>query len=327
MSRPPEKPYRIVFFGTSDFAVPILERLHHDGGFSVLEAVTQPDRPAGRKRLLTAPDVKRAALSLGIKVHQPESLRDEAAISHFKALQADAYVVVSYGKILPGKLLDIPRFGGVNVHASLLPRYRGASPINAAIAAGEKETGNSIMRMDAKMDEGPILAVQRLPIDDEDTTASLAAKLSRAASMLIGPTLKGYFEGTLVPEPQDPSKATVCGILTREDGRIDWSRSAVEIERLVRAMQPWPEAFTRWARGGKTPLKLTIKKATVLHPVSRCGNPERPGTVCKLSDGTVGVNCGEGSLILKTVQLEGKNASDLKSFLNGYPDFANAELD
>jgi len=169
----PRKPYKIVFFGTSDFAVPILERLRSDGDFSILEVVTQPDRPAGRKRLLTAPAVKRAAKTFGLKTYQPESLRGTEALPHFKELDADAYMVVSYGKILPKALLEIPAFGGVNVHASLLPSYRGASPISAAIAAGEKETGITIMKMDEKMDEGPMLATSRVPVGEEDTTETL----------------------------------------------------------------------------------------------------------------------------------------------------------
>lgn len=322
----PQKPHTIVFFGTSDFAVPILERLRGDEDFSVVEVVTQPDRPVGRKRLLTAPAVKRAAETYGLKVHQPESLRESETLSHFKSLAADAYVVVSYGKILPKDLLETPPFGGVNVHASLLPAYRGASPISAAIAAGEKETGITIMKMDEKMDEGPLLASSRVPIGEEDTTATLSMRLSASAADLIAPTLKLYLEGGIQPKPQDHSQATYCGILDRADGKIDWSKSAVEIERFIRAMQPWPEAFTHWAREGKPAIKLTIKKAAVLHPVSKCDTSGRPGAACKLSDGTVGVNCGEGSLVLKTIQLEGKNPTDLKSFLNGYPDFIGAEL-
>ncbi len=316
---------KIAFFGTSDFAVPVLERLAADGDFSILEVVTQPDRPAGRKKVLTAPDVKRAALGLGLPVFQPESLRDEAALAHFQRLGVQAFVVVSYGKILPRTLLEIPAFGGVNVHASILPNYRGASPISAAIAAGEKETGVTIMVMNEKMDEGPVLGVARLPIADDDTTTTLTSKLSALGADLILPTLKAYLGGALQPKAQDHSQASYAGILERGHGRIDWSKSAVEIERFVRAMQPWPEAFTTWTRKGK-PLKLTIKKASLLHPTSFCDASGKHGTVCALSDGTLGVNCGTGSLLLKTIQLEGKNEIEAKAFLNGHPDFNGAEL-
>lgn len=319
------KPCRIVFFGTSDFAVPILHMLHAHADVEVMEVVTQPDRPAGRKRLLTATPVKRAAETLGMKVWQPESLKTDDIAGHLEALGADAFIVVAYGKILPKRLLEIPPFGGINVHASILPAYRGASPISAAIAAGEKETGVTVMKMDEKMDEGPTLAIEKITIGDDDTTETLTRKLSEMASKLVCPTVKMYFNGLLKPVPQDHSKATYTRILAREDGRVDWKKSAAEIERLVRAMQPWPEAHALWTRKG-APLKLTIKKAAVMHPTSKCDAIGKPGTVCKLSDGSVGVNCGEGSLELLEIQLEGKNPIDAKSFLNGYPDFVGAEL-
>lgn len=322
----PQKPYKIAFFGTSDFAVPILERLAADGDFSVLEAVTQPDKPVGRKRTLTAPPVKRAAATLGLKVWQPATVKDEAAAAHLQALGADAFVVVAYGKILPKRVLEVPDFGGVNVHASILPSYRGASPIGAAIAAGETETGVTVMVMDEKMDEGPVLAIEKLPIKDDETTETLSRKLSELGAQMIGPTLKLYLEGHLRPTPQDHAKATYTKILAREDGRVDWTKGAVEIERHVRAMRPWPEAHALWTRKGM-PLKLTIKKASVLHPTSACGPSGAAGVVCRLADGTVGVDCGTGSLQLEEVQLEGKNPSDLKSFVNGYPDFVGAKLD
>lgn len=320
-----QETYKIVFFGTSDFAVPVLEHLQTDGGFSILQVVTQPDRPVGRKHVLTAPAVKRAALALGLTVVQPESVRDHEALSHFESLGADAYVVVSYGKILPKKLLDLPRFGGINVHASLLPAYRGASPISAAIRAGDEETGVTVMIMNEKMDEGPILDYARLDISEEDTTATLTHKLSHLGADMIVPTLKAYFAGTLAPQAQDNAKASYSGILTREDGHIDWSKSATEIERFVRAMQPWPEAFTFWTRGDKKQ-KLTIKAATILHPTAPCDAAGNASVTCKLADGSFGVNCGSGSLLLKTVQLEGKKEMDAKAFLNGYPDIIGSVL-
>lgn len=319
------KPRTIVFFGTSDFAVPVLEALKASADFAVLEVVTQPDRPAGRKRILTASPIKRAAETLGLKVWQPESVKTDEAAAHLRALGADAFVVVSYGKILPKRLLDIPPFGGVNVHASLLPAYRGASPISAAIAAGEKETGVTVMVMDEKMDEGPTLAFRKVAIDDGDTTETLMRKLSEAASRLVCPTLKTYFEGLLKPVPQNHSQATYTTILRREDGRIDWKKPAVEIERFVRAMRPWPEAFTTWTRKGVAH-KLVVKRASLLHPTTGCDAAGTAGTVCKLSSGAVAVNCGEGSLELLEIQLEGKSVQDAKSFLNGYPDLIGAKL-
>jgi len=322
----PQKPYTIAFFGTSDFAVPILERLKADEDLSIVEVVTQPDRPVGRKRTMTAPPVKRAAERLGLPLWQPETLKDEAAFERLSKLGVEAYVVVAYGKILPKRLLEIPPYGGVNVHGSILPAYRGAAPIGAAIAAGEKETGVTIMKMDEKMDEGPTLDTKRIAIDDEDTTETLARKLADLAADSIAPTLKLYLEGNLQPVPQDHSKASYTKILEREDGKIDWTRSAVEIERFVRAMRPWPEAFTTWTRKG-TPMKLTIAKAAVMHPTAKCDVGGKVGAVCKVSEGGIGVNCGEGSLQLIEVQLEGKKPSDLKSFLNGHPDFVGSALE
>lgn len=321
----PQKPYKIAFFGTSDFAVPILERLKADGDFSVAEVVTQPDKPVGRKHVMTGTPVKRAAERLGLPLWQPATLKDDAAYEHLSKLGVEAFVVVAYGKILPKRVLDIPPFGGVNVHGSILPYYRGASPISAAIAAGEEETGVTIMKMDEKMDEGPTLDTKLMAIDDEDTTETLSRRLSGMAADMIAPILKLYLEGNLQPIPQNDPKATYTKILAREDGRVDWKKSAVEIERLVRAMQTWPEAHAIWTRKGK-PLKLTIKKAAVMHPTSKCDVGGKTGTVCRLSEGVVGVNCGEGSLQLLDVQLEGKNPSDIKSFLNGYPDFVGADL-
>lgn len=322
----PQKPYRIAFFGTSDFAVPILERLNADEDFSVVEVVTQPDKPVGRKRVMTGSAVKRAAEALGLALWQPATVKDDTAAEHLSTLDVQTFVVVAYGKILPKRVLDIPPFGGVNVHASILPFYRGASPIGAAIAAGEKETGVTVMLMDEKMDEGPALATEKLAIDEEDTTASLTPRLAELGAQMIGPALKLYLEGHVQPVPQDHPRATYTKILAREDGRVDWTRGAIEIERFGRAMFPWPEAHALWMRKG-VPLKVTIKKASVLHPKSKCDTAGRPGTICKLADGTVGVNCGEGSLLLREIQLEGKNPIDTKSFLNGYPDFVGATLE
>lgn len=326
MSAARPKPYRIAYFGTSDFAVPALERLRADGDFLVVEAVTQPDKPVGRKRLLTAPPVKRAAESLGIPVWQPTTLKDEAALAHLQALDVDAYVVASYGKILPRRVLDVPRFGGINLHASLLPAWRGASPIAAAIAAGDAETGVTVMLMDEKLDEGPELARRALPIDADDTTETLSRKLAELGAEMVGAAVKGWIEGRIEAVPQDHAKATFTKILEREDGRIDWKKSAGEIERLVRALKPWPEAHALWTRKGQ-PLRLTLKRAALIHPTSACGPDLRPGSVCRLADGTVGVNCGQGSLQLVEVQLEGKNAMDARSFVNGHPDFVGSRLE
>lgn len=325
MSIAPETPYRLVFFGTSDFAVPVLERLAGDGDFSLALVVTQPDRPVGRKRLLMAPPVKRAAEALGLPVFQPETLKGEEAEARLAAEKADLFVVVSYGQILPRRILGLPPRGCVNVHGSLLPRHRGAAPIAAAIAAGDKETGVTVMLMEPTLDTGPILAAAKIPVAETDDAGALALKLAKKAADLVGPTLKLYLEGHLKPAPQDDASATMTRTLTRDDGRIDWSRSAVEIERFTRAMRPWPGAFTAWTRGGRA-LRLAVHQADVLHPESPCGTG-KPGTVCRLADGSMGVDCGKGSLAIRKLQLEGKDGTDGKSFLNGYPDIIGVMLE
>lgn len=319
-----KKPHRIAFFGTSDFAVPTLEALARDTAFSVTLVVTQPDRPVGRKRLLTAPPVKRAAEALGIPVFQPETLKGEAAEARLAAEKADLFVVVSYGRILPKGVLEIPPRGCVNVHGSLLPRHRGASPFAAAISTGDKETGVTVMLMEPTLDTGPVLATAKIPITETDDAGTLSLKLAKEAADLIVPTLKLYLEGHLKPTPQDAAAATMTRTLTRDDGRIDWSRSAEEIERFVRAMRPWPGAFTFWTRGGRA-LRLAVHQADVLHHESLCGSG-KPGAVCRLADGSMGVDCGTGSLAIRKLQLEGKDRTDGKSFLNGYPDIVGATL-
>lgn len=318
-------PWRVVFFGTSDFPSPSLEALRADKDFEITLVVTQPDKPVGRSKQLMAPPVKRAALQMGLSVWQPESLKTAEAEDRLKKENADAFIVAAYGKILPQRLLDIPRMGCVNIHGSLLPLYRGASPVSAAIAAGEKETGVTIMKMDAKMDEGPIMATQRTPINDDDTTETLMGRLAELGAALLGPTLKLYLAGELTPKPQNSELATYTKILSREDGRIDWDRSAEEIERFVRAMKPWPEAWTMWKRGLKE-VKLVLKAVSVMSATHKCDTEGRTGVVCSLSGRQLGVNCGTGSISIERLQLEGKAETDAASFMNGYSDFVGAKL-
>lgn len=321
-----DTPYRIVFFGTSDFSVPILESLDSSDHFEILESVTQPDRPIGRHRALQAPPVKRVSETRGIPVYQPETLRSEEVLQHFRDLKADAFVVVSYGMILPQALLDIPPRGSINIHGSLLPKFRGASPIAGAIMSGEKTTGVTVMLMDKKMDEGPILSFSEdIPIEDDDTRKSLTEKLQRVAADAIGPSLLEYLDGRIEPKPQDHSKATLTKILKREDGLIDWKKSATEIDRMVRGLDPWPGTHTIWNRNG-TPLRLAIKKVEVANEISPSATESHPGLVRQVSDGSMHVDCGEGCLMLTLMQLEGKKEADGPSFLNGYPDIIGHTL-
>lgn len=322
----PQTPYRIVFFGTSDFSVPILERLQALPEFDVVEAVTQPDRPSGRHKALQASPVKRLAGTLGIPVFQPEKLGEEKTLEHFRKLDADAYVVVSYGKILPKSLLDLPPHGAVNIHGSLLPRHRGASPVAGAILAGDAVTGVTVMRMNEKMDEGPTIAFSEdVEIGADATRESLREKLQKVAADMIGPTLLEYLEGRVEAKPQDETRATSTPILKRMDGHIDWKMTAEEIDRKVRGLYPWPGTYAVWNRKGKA-LRLTILDVEIAHPKASCSLDGHPGRVSKASDGSLSVNCGSGCLILKTVRLEGKNEAGGASFLNGYPDIVGQTL-
>lgn len=316
-----KKTHKVVYFGTSAFAVPILQALQKDGDFEIAAVVTQPDRPAGRHKALQAPPIKRFAETSGLHILQPASLKKKETQEELAKLQADVFVVASYGKILPKAVLEMPKYQSVNIHGSLLPKYRGASPISSAIIAGETHTGITIMLMDEKMDEGPVLALSdKVPITDQDTTETLSRKLETVSAEMTGPTLKLYMEGQLKPKPQDHDKATYTKILKREDGLIDWNTDAETIERMVRALQPWPGTYTTWVRNGKRSLKLAIKSAEIMHPEAGCTAGLVPGRISRLNDGSMGIDCGKGCLKLKKVQLEGKSEADGSAFLNGYQD-------
>lgn len=319
-------PYRIVFFGTSDFSVPILEALHASDHFEILEAVSQPDRPAGRHRALMAPPVKRLSETRGITVYQPEKLRSDEVLAHFRELKADAFVVVSYGMILPQTLLDIPSRGAINIHGSLLPKHRGASPVAGAIMSGDAVTGVTIMRMDAKMDEGPTLAFSEdIVIEPIHTRASLMEKLQNVAADMIGPTLLEYLDGRIDAKEQDHENATTTKILKRDDGLIDWHATAEEIDRQVRGLDPWPGTHTILTHNKKT-LRLAIKKVEIANAMSPCASESQPGLVGRASDGGMLVECGTGCLLVTLLQLEGKKEATGPSFLNGYPDVTGQTL-
>jgi len=311
---------RVLFMGTPEFAVPALRRLLES--YQVVGVVTQPDRPAGRGQKVQMSPVKGLALAHGLPVLQPRSLRkDPVAIQAITKLRPDLIVVAAYGLILPQPVLDLPPHGCLNIHASLLPRWRGPAPIPAAILAGDEETGVTLMRMDAGMDTGPILAQRRTPIRPDDTTASLSERLAELGADLLAETLPGWLKGEIAPQPQDEAQATVCGLIRKEDGQIDWTRPAVLIERQVRAYHPWPGAFTFW-RGQQLKV-LRAGGATALH--ARLAD-HSPGTVI-LVDRTPGVITGEGVLLLEEVQLAGKRAMPAQAFVQGYRDFVGSRFE
>jgi len=290
-------PLRVVFFGTPGFAVPTLERLAADDGFDVRLVVTQPDRPAGRGRRLEASPVKLAAAGLGRPIFQPESLREASTRAVLEAVAADLFVVAAYGRILGSKTLAVPRFGCVNVHASLLPRFRGASPVAAAILAGDEATGVSLMVMEAGLDTGPVFATAACPIAPTATTASLTDRLARIGADLVGEAIPRFARGELPARPQSSAGTSFARPLVKTDGWLDWSKPAVDLERRVRAMWPWPRAWTTTSDDPSRVIQVHAAKA-----VNGSG-----GSAGQLFEHgrEVAVACGAGSLVLTTVQPAG----------------------
>ncbi len=313
---------RVLFMGTPDFAVPSLAALagQATAGLWLVGVVTRPDKPAGRGRQVAHSPVKQFAVERGIPVFQPGPLRRPEALESLRELAPDLIVVAAFGQILPPDVLALPGHGCLNVHASLLPRWRGASPINAAILAGDAGTGVTIMLMDAGLDTGPILAQRATPIGAEETAGELSDRLAQLGAALLVETIPHWLAGEVAPQPQDEARATVTRLLRKEDGRLDWARPAGEIARQVRAFTPWPGAFTTW--NGRT---LKVLRA---HAIAAPDNL-LPGTCFAPSDpaaGTLACVCGQGALALEVIQLEGKRALPVDEVLRGYPALATATL-
>lgn len=302
---------RVVFMGTPSFAVPTLEAL--TDAHQVVGVVAQPDRPAGRGRQPKPSPVKRVALERGLPLFQPCSLCTSAAVERLAVWEPEVIVVAAFGQILRRDVLQLPPHGCLNVHPSLLPRWRGAAPVPAAILAGDTVTGVTIMHMDEGLDTGPILSQREEPIRPDDTWGTLEKRLARVGAHLLVETLHPYLMGDLEARPQPEEGATYARQLCKGDGRLDWSRSAVDLDRQVRAFNPWPGAFTIW-RGRR----LKILQSAPL-PDWRGDAP--PGTVIAPADGDgMAVATGEGALRLKEVQLAGKRRMDVSAFLCGQRD-------
>lgn len=306
---------RILFIGTGDIGLPSLEWLLYTPKHQVVAVVTQPDKPAGRKLVLTPPQVKVRAQAAGIPVLQPAKIRH--AVEELKAYDADVAVVVAYGQILPRSVLDVPKLACLNIHASLLPKYRGASPIQAAIREGDVETGVTIMHMDEGLDTGDILLMDRVTIEDTDTGGTLHDKLALAAPASLEEALDLIASGPAPRKPQENDYATHCGKLKREDGRLNWTRSAVELELLIRAYNPWPGTFTLLPSSGDKPAPLKVHRAHVIPQAEAC---PAPGTVVR-SDPKAGliIATGSGLLALDEVQAEGGKKLTAADFLRGKP--------
>ncbi len=300
--------FRVVFMGTPDFAVPSLVKLSDD--FLVVGVVSQPDRPAGRKRQLVAPPVKSTALDLGLDIIQPEDTNSDDAFRIIKDWRPDLICVAAFGQILKPRLLDLPEHGCLNVHASLLPRWRGASPINAAILAGDTHSGVTIMKMGPGLDDGPILSQARIPIGIDQTAGSLSSQLADLGAELLVETIPPYISGQIIPEDQDPSLVTLAGMLKKSSGLLDFDSDADLLARKVRANTPWPGTYTFWN-----------EKRLIIHQV-RSVSVTSPGAgVLTRYDGFPAIGASEGMLVLEQLQLAGKNNVSGSEFLNGNPEW------
>lgn len=296
---------RIIFMGTPEFACPTLGTLI-ERGEQVVAVVTQPDRPKGRGQQTLPPPVKLLAEQHGIPVFQPVKVRHPDAIEEIRSLEPDLIVVVAFGQILPKALLEIPKYGCINVHASLLPRYRGAAPLNWCIINGESETGVTTMMMDVGLDTGDMLLKKSTPIDPDEDTRSLHDRMSQVGAELLAETLDQLAAGGLVPEKQDDALTCYAPMLKKEDGQIDWSKDAAGIKNLVRGMTPWPGAFS-----------YLEEKLLKVYRVDSASGSGHPGEVLSAGRDGIEVACGEGSIIIHELQLEGKKRLPAAEFLAG----------
>lgn len=301
---------KIIFMGTAELSRASLEKLAGEPRFEIAAVVTQPDKPSGRDLKLQSPPVKLLAQKFNLPVLQPFKAREEHFISELRAAKPDLIVVVAYGHILPPAILELPRYGCLNVHTSLLPKYRGAAPIQWAIAHGETETGVTIMKMDAGMDTGPILTQARTPISPEDDSGGLHRRLGRLGADLLLDTIPGYIAGTIVPKPQSPD-ASYAPKIKREDGRIDWNRPARTILNRLRAFTPWPGAFTALGTAAKS-LLLKIWRADVIPQSGTAGE------ILSADQNGIVVAAGDQALRILELQLEGGRRMNSRDFLAGH---------
>ena len=300
---------RVIFMGTPDFAVPTLEAIIA-AGHEVALVVSQPDKAVGRSKALKYTPVKACAVAHGIEVYQPERVRNQECVEYLRRYESDIIIVEAFGQLIPKAILEMPRYGCVNVHASLLPKYRGAAPIQWAVINGDKVTGVTTMRMEEGLDTGDMIMKQEVVLSGEETGGSLFERLSREGAALCVKTMEAILDGTAVYTPQNDEEATHTKKISKEMGSIDWSRDAEAIECLIRGLDPWPSAYTRL--NDKT---LKVWKAKVVEGESETA----PGCIVKVDKAGLLVQTGEGMLLLTEVQLEGKKRMAVEAFLNGCP--------
>lgn len=314
---------RIIYMGTPQFAVPALEALIQKAapgavlpeGYQIVTVITRPDKPAGRGKDINSSPVKQTALAHSIPVWQPGSLKRPENIAALAAYQADLFIIAAFGQILPQAVLDLPRYGTLNIHASLLPKYRGVSPISETLLQGDTETGVTIMLIDAGVDTGPILLKRSIPIEENDTTGRLTIKLAQLGAQALLEALPLWVQGKITPQPQQEQGASHTHMLRKEDGEISWQRPASVIARAVRAYTPWPGAYTHWH--GKL-LKIISAHAASVEPDQEVA----PGTVSTRKEAgheVLAIVTGAGILLVDRLQLEGKKALSAEEFVRGYP--------
>ena len=304
---------KIIFMGTPEFSVGTLEALI-EAGHQIVLAVTQPDKPKGRGGKMQYPPVKETALAHGIPVFQPKKIRDPENIEELRKYQADVMVVIAFGQILPQEILDMTPYGCINVHASLLPKYRGAAPIQWAVIRGEKVSGVTTMQMDAGLDTGDMLLKTEVVLEEKETGGSLHDKLAKAGAKLCVETLQGLEDHTILPEKQGESPTEYARMLEKELGNICWEQPAEEIERLIRGLNPWPSAYTHWE--GQT---MKIWEAEVVEEEPDCRTEAAPGTIVRVEKDGFLVRTGAGLLKVTALQIPGKKRMDAAAFLRGYP--------
>ncbi|MDP2708748.1 MAG: methionyl-tRNA formyltransferase [bacterium] len=307
--------YKLIFIGTAEFGLPAFTDLAETENFEIILAITQPDKPVGRKQLITPSPVKIAALKHGIGVSQPARIID--ARQEISLLQPDLIIVAAYSQLIPDKILNIPKFGCLNLHASLLPKYRGAAIIQAAILNGDEQTGLTIIKMDQGLDTGPILAQINIKIAADDTAGSLYDKLSLAGADFTVKTVKKYLADKITPLRQDQGQASYIKEITKADGLIDWTEPAARLEKFIRAMNPWPLAWS-WHKGKQIKIISAQNRPIEI-------NSYKPGKTFKYNAG-LAVQCGRDALIIKELQLEGKNVLSSQDFLRGQKDFMGSVL-
>ena len=313
---------RILFFGTPKFGDAVLNGLI-ENNYKPVSVIANPDKAVGRSKELTSPPTKILAQKYNIPVFQPVKLKDSSVIQKIKDISPDLIVVAAYGKIIPKEILDIPKYGSLNVHASILPRWRGASPIQFAILNGDKNTGVTIMLMDEEMDHGPILTQKEIKISAKETVASLHDKLADLGTKLLLKTIPDWISGKIKPAKQEENETTYTKILTKEDGKIIWAKNAEDIERQIRAFSNWPTSFCFWKKN-KELLRIKILEANFNNQNK---NELAYGKVFLTENKELAVNCGEGYLVIKILQLEGKKAMSQEEFLKGNPDVIGTVLE